>query len=104
MISTYLSNVLLILSWIFIFFGILGIYKFKNIYARLLTSSNIDTVAFITIIFALIIRSGLSELSIRLVIILIFMLLTGPVSNHIIARSAYLNGIPSKEDDEEIWT
>ncbi|MGO1368685.1 MAG: monovalent cation/H(+) antiporter subunit G [Senegalia sp. (in: firmicutes)] len=102
MISTYLSNVLLILSWIFIFFGILGIYKFKNIYARLLTSSNIDTVAFITIIFALIIRSGLSELSIRLVIILIFMLLTGPVSNHIIARSAYLNGIPSKEDDEEI--
>lgn len=96
-----ISNILLILSWVYIFFGIFGIYRFKNIYARLLTSSKIDTVAFITIIFALILRAGFSELSIRLIIILIFMLLTGPVSSHIITRSAYLNGIPLKEDEDK---
>ncbi|WP_201750426.1 monovalent cation/H(+) antiporter subunit G [Senegalia massiliensis] len=102
MIFDIISIILIFLSWIFIFFGVLGIYRFKNIYARLLTSSNIDTVAFITIIFALIFKVGINTLSIRLIIILVFMLLTGPVSNHIIARSAYLNGIPSKPDKERL--
>lgn len=100
MIFNIIGNILLVASWVFVFFGVLGIYRFKNIYARLLTSSNIDTVAFITIIFALIFKTGFNQLSIRLIIILVFMLLTGPVSNHVIARSAYLNGIPSKEDEE----
>lgn len=95
-----ISNLLLILSWIFILFGVIGIFRFKNMYARLLTSSKIDTVAFITIIFSLILRTGFSDLTIRLVLILIFILMTGPIGSHVIARSAYLNGVPSKEDDE----
>ncbi|MBS4536491.1 monovalent cation/H(+) antiporter subunit G [Clostridium sp. D2Q-14] len=95
-----ISNLLLVLSWIFILFGVIGIFRFKNMYARLLTSSKIDTVAFITIIFALILRTGFSDLTIRLVLILIFILMTGPISSHVIARSAYLNGIPLKEDDK----
>ncbi|MBS4538356.1 monovalent cation/H(+) antiporter subunit G [Clostridium sp. D2Q-11] len=95
-----ISGLLFSISWIFIAFGLIGIYRFKNMYARLLVSSKIDTVAFITIIFALIFEAGLSPISIRLIIILIFILLTGPVSSHIITRSAYLNGIPLKDDDE----
>lgn len=96
-----ISNILLIISWIYIIFGVVGIYRFKNMYARLLTSSKIDTVAFITIIIALIFKAGFSSLSIRLIIILLFMLLTGPVSSHIIARSAYLNGVALKEGDKK---
>lgn len=89
---------LLILSWIYIIFGIIGIFRFKNMYARLLTSSKIDTVATLTILIALIIKSGFNLLSLRLLIIMIFLMLTSPVSNHIIARSAYLNGIELKEE------
>lgn len=94
-------KIILVLSWIYIFFGIIGIYRFKNMYARLLTSSKIDTVAVITILIALIIKSGFSQMSLRLIMILLFMMMTGPVSNHIIARSAYLNGIPLKGDDDK---
>lgn len=96
-----ISNILLVISWIYIIFGIIGIFRFKNMYARLLTSSKIDTVAFITIILALIFKVGFSGLSIRLIMILIFMLLTGPVSSHIIARSAYLNGVDLKDGDKK---
>jgi len=84
---------LLILSWIYIVFGVVGIFRFKNMYARLLTSSKIDTVATITILIALIVKSGISDLSIRLLLIMFFIMITNPVSTHIISRSAYLNGI-----------
>lgn len=86
-------KLLLILSWIYITFGIIGILRFKDIYSRLLTSSKIDTAALITIFLALIIKSGFSAISVKLFVILLFMIITGPVTNHVIARSAYLNGI-----------
>lgn len=89
---------LLVLSWVYIIFGLIGIFRFKNMYARLLTSSKIDTVATLTILVALIIKSGFNSLSLRLFIIIIFLMITSPVSSHIIARSAYLNGIELKEE------
>jgi len=92
-------KLLLILSWVYIVFGVIGIFRFKNMYARLLTSSKIDTVAAITIFLALIIKSGLSPLTIRLILILTLVLITSPVSSHIIARSAYFNGIQIKGED-----
>lgn len=91
---------ILILGWIYIFFGIVGIFRFTNMYARLLTSSKIDTVATITILIALLIKSGFSSISIRLLLILIFILITNPISSHVIAKSAYLNGIPLKEEEK----
>lgn len=94
-------KLLFILSWIYIIFGIIGIFKFKDIYSRLLTSSKIDTAAVLTIFFALIIKSGFSLMSLKLFLILLFIIITAPVANHVIARSAYLSGIkPMKEGDE----
>lgn len=84
---------LLVLSWVYILFGMIGIFRFSNMYSRLLTSSKIDTVALITVLIALIFHSGFSIFSIRLLLILIFVIVTNPLSNHVIARSAYLNGI-----------
>ena len=94
-------NLLLIISWIYIAFGIIGIFRFSNMYARLLTSSKIDTVAAITILIALIFKVGFNPMSIRLIIILAFIMVTGPISNHIIVRSAYLNGIQSREEGRD---
>ncbi len=94
-------KLLLVISWIYIIFGIIGIFRFDNIYSRLLTSSKIDTVAFITIILALIFKSGMNYISIRLLMILFFIVLTNPVSNHIITSSAYLNGIPIRKEGKQ---
>lgn len=45
-------------------------------------------------------RANNSESLIKLIFILIFVLLTGPVSNHIIANSAYVQGYnPNKGAD-----
>lgn len=93
-------NGLLILSWIYIVFGMIGIFRFSNMYSRLLTSNKIDTVASTTVLIALIFHSGFSIFSIRLLLILIFVMITCPISNHVIARSAYLNGITLKKEEE----
>lgn len=92
---------LLIISWIYIAFGMIGIFRFSNMYSRLLTSSKIDTVASITVLIALIFYCGFSYFSIRLLLILIFIMITSPISNHVIARSAYLNGIPIEKKEVE---
>lgn len=88
--------ILIILSWVYIIFGMIGIFRFKDMYVRLLTSTKIDTVATITILIALVVKSGFSDISLRLLIIMIFIVITNPVNNHIICRSAYLNGIRIK--------
>ncbi|WP_432402958.1 monovalent cation/H(+) antiporter subunit G [Wukongibacter sp. M2B1] len=96
-----IAKILLVLSWIYIVFGMIGIFRFSNMYSRLLTSSKIDTVALITVLIALIFHSGFSIFSIRLILILVFVMITNPISNHVIARSAYLNGIPLRKEDEK---
>ena len=100
MILILLSDFLLALSVIYISFGIIGIFRYPDAYSKLLTSSQIDTVAAITTLIALMLRANNSESLIKLIFILIFVLLTGPVSNHIIANSACVQGYnPNKGAD-----
>lgn len=98
-----IGKILLIVSWIYIFFGVLGIFRFSNMYSRLLTSSKIDTVASITAIIALIFYTGIGVYTVKLLLILVFILITGPISSHIIVRSAYLNEIPVDEKEVKGW-
>ena len=90
---------LLLLSWFFLLIGIIGLFRFKGVFAKLLSSSKIDSVTIITIILALVFKSGLSMMSLKLVIILLFYLITNPVTNQIIAISAYRNGIDPQDGD-----
>jgi len=90
---------ILMLGWFYLIFGIIGIYRFSDLYSRLLTSSKIDTVAVLTIIIGLIAKLGFQKPVIKLILTLVFILLTNPVTNHVIARSAYMSGVPIKRND-----
>jgi multicomponent Na+:H+ antiporter subunit G len=96
-------KILMAVSWMYITFGVFGIFRFNNLYSRLLTSSKIDTVAAISLLIALTIYSGLSEYTVKLLLLLLFLFLTNPISSHIIVRSAYLNGMPVNEKEEKRW-
>lgn len=82
-----IANSLLILTMILLLIGAVGLQRLNGIIPKFLTSSLIDTMAMITLIIALILKSGFTEISIRLVIVLIFVLLTTPVINHIMAKA-----------------
>ncbi|MCL1991398.1 MAG: monovalent cation/H(+) antiporter subunit G [Spirochaetes bacterium] len=84
-----------IIIWIgtaFVFFGVVGIFKFDNFYTRMLVAAKIDVVGIITIITGIVVRHGLSFFSLKSVLLLGVMLLLTPMVSHMIARAAYLSG------------
>lgn len=88
-----IAYLFIFLGLVFIFFGTLGIIRFPDIYTRLQTSSKCDAAGAVALFVGLMVREGLDSLSLRMLIILVFLLLTNPVASHAIARSAAIRGI-----------
>ena len=84
-----IGHAIVVIGLIFIAFGIVGIYKFKTFYQRMLVAAKIDTVGTVTVILGMVMIHGVSMFSLRLVLILVILLLLGPLSTHVVARTAY---------------
>lgn len=84
-----ISNILLVIAMFFLIMGAIGINRLEGVFPRLLTSSLIDTMAMIVLILALMLKSGFSGMSIRLGIVLLFIILTNPIINHVITQAAH---------------
>jgi len=84
-----ISNILLVISMFFLIMGAIGINRLEGVFPRLLTSSLIDTMAMIVLIIALILKSGFNSMSIRLAIVMLFVLATNPIINHVITQAAH---------------
>lgn len=84
-----------ILSWIcFLISGFLGIsgciglLKFPDFYTRLHAVGVTDTLCVAMLILGLMIQSGWSLITVKLILILLLLLLTSPVTSHAIAKAA----------------
>lgn len=99
---SYVAIVILVISWFFLVFGMVAIFKFNNLYTRILSSATIDTVASILILIALVFAHHQWESFLKLILLILFLLVTSPISSHVNIRSAYLIGVPldHKDGDE----
>ena len=99
------GNIIILAGIIFMLFGIIGIFKFKNFYARILVSSKIDTVGAFTVIIGLAVKHGFGFFSLKLILIIVLMMIINPLVIHMTARSAYLSGFKTEDnhagDNEE---
>ena len=84
-----IGHIVVIIGLIFIAFGIIGIYRFNEFFQRLLISSKIDTVGTVTVIIGIMLIHGVGLFSARLLIIISLLVFLGPVSTHVVARSAF---------------
>ena len=96
-----IGSVVLVISWLFIIFGVVAIFAFPNLYMRIIASTIIDTVASILVIFAAIFMMFTVGFVFRLVLLLLFIILTSPISTHVNIRSAYLSHLPIDHDEEK---
>lgn len=78
-------------------FGVYGIFRFKDFYTRILVSSKVDTVGFMTIMFGVMLVKGVSFFSLKVFLIVVIAFITTPLAAHSIARSAYLSGYKIKK-------
>lgn len=95
-----IANLFIGLSWVFMLIGVAGLFRLDGIYTRILSTSKIDSVTVITLMIGLILKSGFSGMTAKLVIILVFYLLTNPITGQIIAHSAWRNGIQADRKEE----
>ncbi|MCL2397819.1 MAG: monovalent cation/H(+) antiporter subunit G [Defluviitaleaceae bacterium] len=95
---------LMALGLVVMLIGIIGIFRFKNFYARILVVSKVDTVGVLIFLIGLAIRHGFSFFSGKLLLLMVIILILSPLVGHMIARSAYASGLkltdPHKADDK----
>jgi len=96
-----ISNILVTIGLIFMAFGILGLFRFKNFFLRIISSSKVDTVGTLTVIIGMAIRMGLSFFSAKLILLAVILVILGPLCNHMVARAAYLSGYKTSSDENQ---
>lgn len=97
-VTDWIGNILIILGLIFMLLGIIGVYRFKDFYARVLVSAKVDTVGFITILVGLMVKQGLNFFTWKTFIAVAFFVITNPIGTHAVTRSAYLSGYRIKKE------
>lgn len=78
-----------------------GVIRLPDIYSRAHATSKSDTMGtgLALVAAGLALQSGIGRL--KLLLLVVFVLLTNPVAAHAITRSAYLQGIPAWESERE---
>ena len=96
------GNVIIAIGITLMAFGVLGLYRFKDFYLRLLVLAKIDTVGAIVFMIGIVVRHGFSFFSAKVLLIMVLFLILNPLTAHIIARAAYISieGISQEHDDE----
>lgn len=85
-----LCAILLISGIIVFFIGIFGIYKFKFVMNRMHAAALLDTMGLLLVIISLVVAKGFSAISIKMLLVIVFLWITSPIASHLIAKMEYL--------------
>lgn len=87
-----LGYILIGLGFVAIIFGLIGMFKFKAFFGRVLSSALIDSVGFITVLLGVSVLKGFSYFTLKVLFLLGIGVVINPITTHIIARSAWKSG------------
>lgn len=88
-----IAFVFIVTGIIFDFFGCLGLVRFPDVYNRLHSSIKCVTMGTCSILLGLFFFKGFTPAGIKALLCIMFLLLTAPVSAHVLARSAHRSGV-----------
>ena len=83
-----LSAVFLVAGGLVLIIGAVGMIRFPEFFTRLHAASVIDTLGCMLVILGLLLQSGFSIVTIKLVLIVVFILFTSPTATHALAKAA----------------
>ena len=95
-------DVLIVISIFFAFAGVVGMLRMPDSFSRMQSSTNISTLGVLGVIIGGILYSQFvvhdGEMTVKLVIMGVFYIVTSPIAGHAIARGAYRHGVrPEKK-------
>ncbi len=96
--------IIFILSWacmisgsFFVLVGAIGTLRLPDFWSRLHAASITDSGGVILLIVGMCLQAGVTLVTVKLLIIGIFLFITGPTSAHAIANAALVTGLRPKE-------
>lgn len=89
----------IILGGGFLIIGGIGLLRMPDFFTRLHAASIVDTLGTMLILFALMVHSGWSLVTIKLILILLFILLTSPAAAHALAKASIHGGLKPLLDE-----
>ena len=79
-----------------------GIFKFKYVLNRMHAAAMCDTLALMICLVGVSVLYGISFITLKLILIIIFLWLASPVSSHLIARLEVTTNPEGKEQEYEV--
>lgn len=90
--QTIISGILLLIGSILMLLASIGVVRMPDVFLRMSASTKAATLGVILLMLAIAIHFNDLGVSTRALGIVIFIILTGPISAHMIARAAYIRG------------
>jgi|TARA_B100000315_G_scaffold237419_1_gene254187 multicomponent Na+:H+ antiporter subunit G len=92
-IRTIIAGLFLAIGCFFIVVASIGIIRFPDFYSRMHPVGKADTLGQAMVLIGLMIYEGFSLVSVKLLIIVIFIFIVNPTATHATANAAYVLGL-----------
>ena len=93
LLVTMLSGFFIVCGVVALLVGSLGLLRLPDVYCRIHAVGMIDTAGASFIILGMIIHEGFTLVSVKLVLIGVFLFFTSPIATHAVAQVAHKSGV-----------
>jgi len=91
------SWVLIVSGGFFTIVGAFGMWRFPDFWSRLHAASITESAGMILLLAGMSVQAGLTLITVKLIIIGIFLFITGPTATHAVANAALVSGLRPTE-------
>lgn len=92
-----ISWILIVSGSFFVIVGAFGTYRFPDFWSRLHAASITDSAGMILLFGGMCMQAGFTLITVKLIIIGVFLFITGPTATHAVANAALVSGLRPKE-------
>ena len=97
-----IAGILLLIGISIVCIATFGIFKFKYVLNRMHAAAMCDTLALMICLVGVSVLYGISFITLKLILIIIFLWLASPVSSHLIARLEVTTNPEGKQKEYEV--
>jgi len=94
-----LSRFFMVSGSIFVVIGAVGTLRFPDFWSRLHAASITDSAGMILLVVGMCLQAGATLITVKLLMIGVFLFITGPTSTHAVANAAWITGLRPKEGE-----
>ena len=101
MIFEILSWAFILTGCVFLLIGAIGLIRLPDVFARMHAAGIIDTLAVGLLALGMGVQAGLSLVTVKLGLILLFMFFASPTSTHALAKAALDGGVQPQINEDQ---